>query len=155
MRGVPIWPVFLRLVVGCVWLFEAFPQLSARDSFLGQGFMAMVQQMASGNPWRFYRDFLLGAVIPHAALFAYLTLVANTLIGVCLVLGLLTPYLAFAGLVLNVNYALASGWMTRADYALNGLLIATEIVIIAEGAGRLAGVDALIAGRSSKRPRRF
>jgi uncharacterized membrane protein YphA (DoxX/SURF4 family) len=155
VRGLPKWPAFLRVVVGCVWLFEAYPQLASRDTFLGHAFVSMVQSMAAGNPWRLYRDFLLSVVVPHASVFSYLTLVGNALTGICLFLGLLTPYSAAVAIILNINYALASGWMNRADYALNGLLLAAEIVIMAEGGGRVAGVDALVAGRSAKRPRRF
>lgn len=155
MRGVALWPAFLRVVIGGVWLFEAYPQLASRDSFLGQGFVAMVREMASGNPWRFYRDFLLNVVLPHSSVFSYLTLVGNVLVGLCLVLGLLTPYSALIALFLNVNYALASGWMNRSDYALNGLLLAAELVVMAVSASRFAGLDAVITNRPSKRSRRF
>jgi thiosulfate dehydrogenase (quinone) large subunit len=152
---VRIWPAFLRAVVGLVWLFEAYPQLVSRDRFLGQAFISTVQSMASGNPWGFYRQFLLGVVLPHASIFSYLVLAADVLVGLCLLLGLLTPYAAFVGIFLNLNYGLASGWMTRSDYALNGLLLVAEIIIITERAGRLAGLDAALVGRPGKRPRRY
>lgn len=142
-------------MVGAVWLFEVYPQLASRETFLGQTFASMVQSMASGNPWHFYRDFLLSVVLPHVSVFSYVTLVGNVLVGVCLLLGLLTPYSALLGVFLNINYGLAAGWMDRSDYALNGLLLAAEIVIISEAAGRMAGLDALLAARAPKRARRF
>src|SRR5579884_2751032 len=110
MQESRVWAVLLRLAVGGVWVFEAYPQLAARDSYLNQGFVSMVQTMAAGNPWHFYRQFLLTAVLPHASLFAYLTLVGNALIGACIFVGLLTPYAAAIAMLLNVNYALAGGW---------------------------------------------
>jgi thiosulfate dehydrogenase [quinone] large subunit len=152
---VRIWPAFLRAAVGLVWLFEAYPQLVSRDGFLGQTFVSTVQSLASGNPWGVYRQFLLSVVLPHASIFSYLVLAANALVGLCLLLGLLTPYAAFVGIFLNLNYALASGWLTRSDYSLNGLLLVAEIIIVAERAGRVAGLDAVLVGRSGKRPRRY
>ena len=153
MQGHRLWAALLRATVGGVWLFEAYPQLASRDSYLSQGFAAMVQSMAGGNPWRFYRQFLASVVLSHAAVFSYLTLVGNVLVGLCLLLGLLTPYAAFVGIVLNVNYALAAGWSDRMTYSLNALLIAAEIVIIALHAGKAAGIDALLT--QEKRPRRY
>lgn len=151
MRDHRIWATLLRAAVGGVWLFEAYPLVAARDSYLGQGFTTTVQAMATGNPWSFYRDFLERVVLTHAAVFAYLTLVGNALVGLCLLLGLLTPYAAFVGLVLNVNYALGGGWMDRMDYSLNGLLFVAEIVIIGLAAGQTAGIDALVAAAPNKR----
>jgi uncharacterized membrane protein YphA (DoxX/SURF4 family) len=146
----------LRLAVGGAWVFEAYPQLATRDSYLNQGFATLVQTMASGNPWQFYRHFLLTVVLPHASIFAYLTLVGNVAIGVCLFVGLLTPYAAGVAMVLNVNYALAGGWMDRMDYSLNAVLFFAELVVVALAAGRLLGIDAALAGQPSKRNgRRF
>ncbi|HLY64041.1 MAG TPA: TQO small subunit DoxD [Chloroflexota bacterium] len=153
MWNIRVWSALLRAAVGGAWLFEAYPQLSDRDSYLGRGFVSMVQTMAGNNPWHFYRNFLEGAVLPHAALFSYLTLVGNTLVGLCLLLGLLTPYSALLAVFLNINYGLAAGWMDRMDYALNGLMLVAEIVIIAHAAGRIGGVDALLRAPAPKRRR--
>jgi len=146
-----MWAVLLRLAVGGVWVFEAYPQLAARDSYLSQGFVSLVQTMAGGNPWHFYRQFLLTVVLPHASIFSYLTLAGNALIGICLFLGLLTPYAAAVAMLLNVNYALAGGWMDRMDYSLNAALFFAEIVVVAMAAGKLLSVDAAFAGRPPKR----
>ena len=145
------WAVLLRLAVGAVWLFEGYPQLSGRDKYLNGGFVSSVQQMAAGNPFHFYQTFLQHIVLPHASVFAYLTLVGNLVVGGLLVLGLLTPYAAVAGMVMNVNYALAAGWMDRMDYSLNSVLFFAEIVVIALAAGRMAGFDAFLGGSSAKR----
>src|SRR5581483_126842 len=150
MREHPVWPVLLLVASGLVWLFQGYPQLANRNAFLGDGFGRTVQPMASGNPWSFYRAFLDNVVLSHAALFSYLTLVGNVAVGVCLVVGLLTPYAALVGIFLNVNYALAAGWMTRTDYSLNGLLIVIELLIIATAAGRTAGVDALLSSAPAR-----
>lgn len=156
MQELRIWPALLRLAVGGVWIFEAYPQISARDSYLGAGFVKLVQSMAAGNPWHFYRDFLERVVLPHASVFSYVTLVGNMLIGICLLLGLLTPYASAVAMLLNINYALASGWMDRMNYSLNAVLFFSELLILAMMAGQTFGVDALVGGPSpsKRRPRR-
>ena len=156
MRDFKIWAALLRLAVGGVWLFEAFPQVRASSAYLGSGFTGAVQGMAAGNPWRFYRQFLEGIVLTHAAVFSYLTLVGNVLVGICLLIGLLTPYTALIAIFLNLNYGLAAGWMDRQAYPLNGLLIVCELVILALAAGRVAGVDAIFGATPTRsRSRRY
>ncbi|HLQ33174.1 MAG TPA: TQO small subunit DoxD [Chloroflexota bacterium] len=156
MRDYRLWMALLRLAVGGVWLFEAYPQVTSSSSYLNQGFATAVQGMAAGNPWQFYRHFLEAVVLTHASVFSYLTLVGNALVGLCLVLGLLTPYSAFVGIILNVNYALAAGWMMRSTYELNGLLLVSEMVIIALAAGQVAGIDALFTpGPERRHARRY
>jgi uncharacterized membrane protein YphA (DoxX/SURF4 family) len=149
------WGALLRAAAGGVWLFEAYPQISSSSAYLSQDFAAAVQAMAAGTPWQAYRQFLLSVVLTHASVFSYLTLVGNALVGLCLLLGLLTPYAALAGILLNVNYALAAGWMDRMNYPLNGLLIVTEMVIIALGAGHMAGIDALFTASRPRSARRY
>ena len=156
MQEFRVWVALLRIAIGSVWIFEAYPQLASRDSYLADGFARMVQVMASGNPWSFYRQFLTLIVLPHASIFSYLTLVGNVLIGVCLLVGLLTPYAAGLAMLLNVNYALANGWMDRMYYSLNAALFFAEIVIIALMAGHVLGIDALLgAAPERKRARRY
>jgi uncharacterized membrane protein YphA (DoxX/SURF4 family) len=156
MRDYRVWIGLLRMVVGGAWLFEAYPQVTSSGTYLGSGFAGAVQAMAAGNPWRFYRQFLDGVVLTHMAVFSYLTLVGNVLVGVCLLLGLLTPYSAAIAIILNINYALADGWMDRMAYPLNGLLIVCEIIVIALAAGRIAGIDTIFgAGPEKRRARRY
>jgi thiosulfate dehydrogenase [quinone] large subunit len=156
MRDYRIWGVLLRWAVGAAWLFLAFPQVTASSAYLNRDFTTAVQDMARANPFHFYQQFLDALVLPHANIFAYLTLVGNAVVGLCLLLGLLTPYAASLGIILNVNYALASGWLDRANYPLNGLLMVCEIALIALEAGKTAGVDALFAGEAPRRrSRRF
>ena len=148
-----MWAALLRAAVGGVWLYQAYPEVTGASTYLNSSFLAAVQGMAAGNPWHFYREFLVSVVLTHAGVFAYLTLVGNALVGICLLLGLFTPYAVAAGLILNVNYGLAAGWMDRMTYSLNGLLFVAELVVIALAAGKTAGLDALFAGGARKRRR--
>ncbi|MFI5267798.1 MAG: TQO small subunit DoxD [Chloroflexota bacterium] len=156
MRDYRVWIGLLRMVVGGVWLFEAYPQVTSSNAYLSSGFAVAVQSMALGNPWRFYRQFLDNVVLTHVAVFSYLTLVGNVLVGLCLLLGLLTPYSAIIALILNINYGLADGWMERMAYPLNGLLIVCEVIVIALAAGKVAGIDTIFgSGPEKRRGRRY
>jgi uncharacterized membrane protein YphA (DoxX/SURF4 family) len=146
-----LWVALLRAAVGGVWLFLAYPQVRSSSSYLGQGFTSAVQGMAAGNPWPFYRQFLDSVVLTHSATFAYLTLVANAIIGLCLLLGFLTTYAALVAILLNIAYALAAGWMNPMTYSLNGLLLVCELAIIGLEAGRVAGIDAALARPAPRR----
>lgn len=153
MQEFRIWTALLRLAVGATWIFEAYPQLVTRDTYLGAGFVKLVQSMASGNPWHFYSNFLDRVVLPHASVFSYLTLAGNLLVGVCLLLGLLTPYAASAAMLLNINYALADGWLNRTYYSLNAVMFFAELLLLAMAAGQTFGVDAVLGSRPPQ-PRR-
>ncbi|MGH2470031.1 MAG: TQO small subunit DoxD, partial [Chloroflexota bacterium] len=76
-------------------------------------------------------------------------------VGVCLMLGLLTSYAAGVGILLNLNYALAAGWVDRSLYSTNILLIALEILLWTQAAGRFAGADGALSGGSPSRSRRY
>jgi thiosulfate dehydrogenase [quinone] large subunit len=147
------WIALLRVAVGGVWLFLAYPQITNNSTYLSQGFGSQVRDMVAGGPWGLYRQFLENVVLTHQPIFAYLTLMANAAVGIALVLGLLTPYAALVGMFLNANYAIASGWMNRDNYALNGLMFVAQIVIIALAAGKAGGIDAIFAGQPSRRRR--
>ncbi len=155
MSGNRAWLAVLRVMCGAVWLFQAFPKF--REDYLGVTFAERVGAMAgAGNPWHFYVSLLHNIVLTHTALFSYLTLIGDGVVGICLVFGLLTPYAAFVGIVLNINYALAAGWMSRTDYSLNIVLLVIELLIITNGAGRVGGLDAVLSGGApARRTRRY
>jgi len=149
-----LWIALLRITLGGVWLFEAYPQVTNNSLYLSQGFGSAVRDMAGGCPWGLYRQFLESVVLTHQPVFAYLTLVANLAVGISLLLGMLTPYGAVGGLFLNANYAIASGWMDRSNYALNGLMFVAAIVVLALAGGQAGGVDAIFASSSNSARRR-
>ena len=110
---------FLRLVVGA-WFIKAvwtklvlayaggvlpYPAVSPR-------FLAFqpkrVAEFAADNPIGWYKAFLQETVLPHASLFATLQTYGEVAVGLGLVLGLFTRLTAVIGLVLSLNYGLAT-----------------------------------------------
>jgi len=149
----------LRIVVGA-WFLKAvwtkltlayiggvvpFPVVSPR-------FLAFqpkrVAEFASDNPVGWYKEFLQGTVLPHAAAFATLQAYGEVVVGIGLVLGLLTGLAAFIGLALAVNYGLATQWMTFGQQGFHVLLITSMVIFLMTGAGRLWGLDQFLAARA-------
>jgi thiosulfate dehydrogenase (quinone) large subunit len=148
----------LRVVVGA-WFLKAvwtkltlawavgvvpYPALSPR--FLGFH-PRRVAEFAADNPLGWYKAFLNGTVLPHASLFATLQAYGEVVVGLGLVLGLFTPLAAVLGLVLSVNYGLATQWMSFGQQGFHLLLTTSMVIFLATAAGRRWGLDQLLVKR--------
>ncbi len=155
MRGPQGWVVLLRVVVGA-WFLKAvwtklvvsflwgsipYPAVSAR--FLNFH-PKRVAEFAAGNPVGWYKAFLEGTVLPHAALFATLQAYAEACVGIGLVLGLFTGLSALVGLFLSLNYGLATQWMGFAQQGFHLLLVTSMVIFLGCRAGRAWGLDYLL-----------
>ena len=83
----------------------------------------------------------------RATLFATLQTYGEVVVGVGLVLGLLTGLTAAIGLVLALNYGLATQWMSFGQQGFHLLLITSMVIFLVTGAGRLWGLDQLLLPR--------
>lgn len=101
----------------------------------------LVARYADGNPVGFFREFLQHTVIPNAGLFAHLTAFGEVAVGLGLTFGFLTPLAAAMGLVLVVNYGLATQWMTPNQQGFHLLLAVCMVAFFAARAGRRWGLD--------------
>jgi thiosulfate dehydrogenase (quinone) large subunit len=148
----------LRLVVGA-WFIKAvwtkltlayvagvlpYPAVSPR-------FLAFhpkrVAEFAADNPVDWYKAFLQNTVLPHASLFATLQTYGEVVVGLGLILGLFTRLTAVIGLVLSLNYGLATQWMTFGQQGFHLLLITSMVIFLVAGAGRAWGLDAVLLPR--------
>lgn len=145
----------LRIVVGAwfvkaVWTKLALayvagvvPYPAVAPRFLGFQ-PKRVAEFAADNPVGWYKDFLEMTVLPHASLFANLQVYGEVAVGLGLVLGFLTRPAAVIGLVLSLNYGLATQWMSFGQQGFHLLLITSMIIFLVNGAGRVWGVDQLL-----------
>src|SRR5882724_6059616 len=69
---------------------------------------SIVAKQAAGNPVAFYKHFLEETVLTHSDLFAHLTAWGEVVAGIGLTLGLLTGVASVVGLLLVINYGLAT-----------------------------------------------
>jgi uncharacterized membrane protein YphA (DoxX/SURF4 family) len=157
------WLALLRIVVGLYFV----KSLITKMSFVMLGgilpipavserwFTVMpkiVAKQASENPLAFYKQFLEGTVLPHSPLFAQLTAWGETVTGLGLTLGLLTGLASLAGLVLVINYGLATQWMSPGQQGFHLVLFFLMLAFFFARAGRTWGLDGWIARR---KPRAF
>jgi thiosulfate dehydrogenase (quinone) large subunit len=112
----------------------------------------IVAKQASENPLAFYKQFLEGTVLPHSSVFAQMTAWGETVVGIGLTLGLLTGIASVVGLVLVVNYGLATQWMSPGQQGFHLVLFFLMLAFFFARAGRTWGVDRWLA---SRRPRSF
>jgi uncharacterized membrane protein YphA (DoxX/SURF4 family) len=107
----------------------------------------IVTRQASENPLHFYKQFLEGTVLPHSNVFAQLTAWGETVTGFGLTLGLLTGLASLVGLILVINYGLATQWMSPGQQGFHLVLFFLMLTFFMARAGRTMGLDRWIARR--------
>jgi len=162
------WLALLRIVVGLyfvkslitkmgfVMLGGVLPLPAVSERWLTV-MPKIVAKQASENPLTFYKQFLEGTVIPHSSVFAQLTAWGETVTGLGLTLGLLTGLASLAGLILVINYGLATQWMSPGQQGFHLVLFFLMLAFFFARAGRSWGIDGWLARRKpgsllSRRP---
>lgn len=114
-RMAPVW-LILRLWLGYEWLHAAWGKW-AEGGWVGKGAGGAVKGFAQGaiaqttgehpqvTGW--YATFLKEVVMPNAALFSYLVIFGETLIGLALILGAFSGIAAFFGVFMNASFLFA------------------------------------------------
>jgi uncharacterized membrane protein YphA (DoxX/SURF4 family) len=107
----------------------------------------IVARQASENPVAFYKQFLDGTVLPHSGVFAQMTAWGETVVGLGLTLGLLTGLASLVGLILVINYGLATQWMSPGQQGFHLVLFFLMLAFFLSRAGRTWGLDGWLARR--------
>jgi len=144
--------VWTKLAVG--WLLGAIPYPAVSPRFLAFQ-PKRVAEFAAGNPVEWYRHFLEVTVLPHAGTFATLQAYGEVATGIGLVLGFLTGLAALIGLVLAVNFGLATQWMSFGQQGFHLLLVTSMVIFLGSRAGRFLGLDGWLLGRAGARALRW
>jgi uncharacterized membrane protein YphA (DoxX/SURF4 family) len=157
------WLAVLRIVVGLYFVKSLITKMSVTmlggvlpipavsDRWL-EVMPKIVTKQAVENPLAFYKHFLEGTVLQHSSLFAHLTAWGETVAGIGLTLGLLTGLASLVGLVLVINYGLATQWMSPSQQGFHLVLFFLMLAVFFARAGRAWGFDEWLAGRH---PRSF
>ena len=132
MRLPDLWRGIFRIVVGLYWLYYASQKWAGVDWM-----KPLIQGAAAVNPIPGVHELLAVVVAPNWFLFAIGQAVAETLVGVLLVLGLATRKAAVLGVLLALNLALVVAWESndvgfRWLYYL-GVLVNAELVFAEVG----------------------
>src|SRR5215203_1256352 len=130
-RMAPVW-LILRLWLGYEWLKAAWGKWT-EGGWVGEGAGGGVTGYAQGaiaqttgehpqvSQW--YASFLENVVVPNAALFSYLVILGETLVGIALVLGAFTGIAAFFGVFMNASFLFAGTAGANPLMALVAILI--------------------------------
>jgi uncharacterized membrane protein YphA (DoxX/SURF4 family) len=144
------WPPIPAIVLGCALVAGIIPRVVA-----GLAFALLIAYTVSLHLWVLapsppaaygFQAFMTSVVFPHAPLFAGLVAVAEVAVGTCLLLGLGVRFAAPVGVLLTLNHFLLKGdapWSVSNDLA---FAIGLTILVVT-GAGRVLGLDGLIAPR--------
>lgn len=130
-RMAPVW-LILRLWLGYQWLQAAWGKWT-EGGWVGKGAGGAVEGFAQGaiaqttgehpqvTGW--YADFLENVVVPNAAVFSYLVIFGETLVGIALILGAFTGIAAFFGVFMNASFLFAGTAGANPRMAIVGILI--------------------------------
>jgi thiosulfate dehydrogenase (quinone) large subunit len=130
-RMAPVW-LIVRLWLGYEWLQAAWSKWT-EGGWVGKGAGGAVKGFAQGaitqtkgefpqvTGW--YASFLKDVVVPNAAVFSYLVIFGETLVGIALILGAFTGIAAFFGVFMNASYIFAGAAGANPLMAIVGILI--------------------------------
>lgn len=133
--------LWILLAIAFIWARSSVGKLLGGE-FVG-GMEGTLTKFASNNPYSFYKQFLNDIAIPNSELFGIVVLVGEALVAAALVIGVLNLLFVkspkkivvdslllglLGGLLLNLMFWLASGWMSPSGDGLNLLMLVVEMV---------------------------
>jgi len=134
----------LRVFLGLMFLRAGYEKLG---SFNGKVLTGTLTSWINGgggvppDPNLWYVNFLQGTVIPHADLFASLVTFGEILVGIGLILGVLTVFVALVGVFLNANYYFAAAHTSASTQSINAMFIVVQLLFALACVGQFYGVD--------------
>lgn len=162
MRNPDRWLAALRIGVGAwflkgiltkvnftlLWGFVPFIEANVRWTRV---MPIIVNAFASEHPVEWYGGFLVDTVVANGELFADLTALGETAVGVGLLLGIATRPISALGLFIMANYGLANFWTGFSQQGFHALLVLCMLAFTVAGAGRTWGVDGWLQRRYPNR----
>ena len=142
----------LRLFVGLMFLTSGIEKIAIGGWFKAPQLTRIATQLAAaqrGTALQGYSNFLTQTVVPHSALFTWLIVGGEIVVGLLLTLGLFSRVAALYALGLNLAY-LFGYWRYGSPWQmLNEAFLMLEVAFLMVGPGRTFGLDARLA---RKRP---
>jgi thiosulfate dehydrogenase [quinone] large subunit len=139
----------MRVWLGVMWLQAGVSKLwgAENPAFLHHGGAGVVGFASHGvAAYSWWGSFLHSFVVPNAGWIGILVALAEFIVGVCLALGLFTPFAAVVSLVLLFTYVMSGTASVCAFYALFAI-----VIIAMWRTSSWIGVDGLIAGYRQRR----
>lgn len=134
----------VRIFIGAWFLYAVSSKL---DALWVAKFGKVLTSFANGTPVHAYAGFLREVAIPAAQSMAYLVILGEMSVGICLVLGLFTGPAALMGAFMNLNFLLATAGMGTAAVGLNLTFIVVQLALAFGYAGTTWGLDRRLVGK--------
>jgi uncharacterized membrane protein YphA (DoxX/SURF4 family) len=134
--------VLARVYLGMSFLFSDHGNAQPHE-------LAGFLKFALKNGYGWYQNLLTSVVVPHSATFGTLIVIAEIYAGIALALGFTTRLASCVALFLLLNYMCAKGvlpWGPGIDQS--DIILA--LIILLSDAGRIFGIDKLLADRFPK-----
>ena len=151
LLGAEQWLAMLRIALGLWWL-ESVRHKPLRK-FVGGQMVDWTLALAENHPVPAYGKLIKQIVGPSRRWFPYFNLAGELAVGIGLTFGFLTPVSALVGIFLNLNYLSLAGVRPKqrevnpgyqCEQGQNLMMIASELVVFALGAGAVWSLDRLL-----------
>ncbi len=137
---------WLRIYLGTIFSLAVYPKLLAGSAFT-RGLSGYLTQVGLQNAQPFYKNFLLHVIIPHISIFAMLIVIAEVVVAIAMITGTATKLAALVAMLLLTNYMLAKGLWWWNPSSNDGAFFVIALVLALCSAGRVFGIDSLLAKR--------
>ncbi|MBI2767758.1 MAG: DoxX family protein [Chloroflexi bacterium] len=141
------WLAILRIGVGLWWLESV--RHKDLPNFLRGGAMNWVESLTRDHPIPPFANTIRRVSLSsqrRRVVTSWLVVLGESAAGVSLVLGFLTPAGLVLAVFLNANYFLLAGLKDQGEQGQNLMMILSEVVLFATGAGMTWGIDAALFG---------
>ena len=139
----------LRIYLGVIFAIAVYAKLEKGPAFVSvlNGFLT---NFGLQNAHPFYQRLMSDMIIPHISTIATLVVVAECAVALALITGTATRLAAVIAMFLLTNYMMSKGlwWWSPSSNDSGFFMIALALAVSA--AGRIFGVDALLARRWPK-----
>ena len=142
---------FLRIYLGVILFITVLGKLT-RDTPFATEMLGFLNGVARRGALSWYTDFIQQIVIPHATLFSYFVMTGELVAAISLLTGTATRIGALIAMFLFLNYMLAKARMFWSPDSEDAAVFFIALVVFLGRAGRVWGVDSLLARRWPRSP---
>lgn len=129
------------ITLAFIWLKSGYGKITG-GTFV-DSLSPILAKFLSNNPYSWYKEFLTGSIIPNAPIFAQMIQWGEVFAAVCIggsalyfifskkqnpSAGIILLIGLFIGMLLNLNFWFASGWMSPSADSLNFLMFVIEFI---------------------------
>lgn len=140
--------VAVRLIAAALWFtnleWKRPPDFGQNNESGLYEFTSLAVEYPVFQPWS---DLVESVILPNFTLFAWISVITEWALAICLLLGLLTRLVALVAIAQSVAIFLSVGAAPNEWYWSYFLMIAIHLAILGFAAGRVLGVDAVLRRR--------